>query len=276
MKLLRYGPAGAEKPGLLDDDGTIRDLSGHLLDLTAAAITADGLASLRGLDPASLPVVDGAPRLGPPIANPGNLLCIGLNYRDHAAESGMALPAEPIVFSKHTSALAGPNDDVALPRGSQRMDWEVELAVVIGREAYGVREQDALGCVAGYTVCNDVSERTFQLERGGQWIKGKSSPGFCPLGPVLVTADEIADPQDLRLWLTVNGKPMQDGSTADMVFPIAHIISALSTFMRLLPGDVIATGTPAGVGMGRGVYLKRGDVMELGVDGIGTIRQKVV
>lgn len=276
MKLLRYGPAGAEKPGLLHDDGTIRDLSGHLLDLTAASLTTDALAPLLGLDPATLPVVEGTPRLGPPLANPGNLLCIGLNYRDHADESGMALPAEPIVFSKHTSALAGPNDDIALPRGSQRLDWEVELAVVIGREAYGVREADALGCVAGYTICNDVSERTFQLERGGQWIKGKSSPGFCPLGPILVTADEISDPQALRLWLSVNGETMQDGTTANMVFPVAHIISALSTFMRLLPGDVIATGTPAGVGMGRGVYLKRGDVMEMGVDGIGSMRQTVV
>jgi len=274
MKLLRHGPRGAEKPGLLHADGTIRDLSGHLLDLTADRL--GDLEALAALDPASLPVVPEGTRLGPPLANPGNLLCIGLNYRDHAAESGMALPAEPIVFSKHTSALAGPDDDVPLPRGSRRLDWEVELAVVIGREAYEVREADALSHVAGYTVCNDVSERAFQLERGGQWIKGKSSPGFCPLGPVLVTADEVPDPPALRLWLSVNGQTMQDGSTADMVFPVAQIIATLSTFMRLLPGDVIATGTPAGVGMGRDRYLTRGDVMELGIDGIGRQRQAVV
>lgn len=276
MKLLRYGPQGAEKPGLLHDDGTMRDLSGYLLDVTSATLTPEALAPLRALDPATLPVVEGTPRLGSPIANPGNLLCIGLNYRDHATESGMALPDEPIVFSKHTSALSGPTDDIPLPPKSTRMDWEVELAVVIGREAYGVSEADALSHVAGYTLCNDVSERAFQIERGGQWIKGKSSPGFCPLGPVLVTADEVPDPQALRLWLSVNGEAMQDGSTADMVFSVRQIVSALSEFMRLLPGDVIATGTPAGVGMGRGVYLKRGDVMELGIDGLGTQKQTVV
>lgn len=276
MKLLRYGPQGAEKPGLLHDDGTLRDLSGYLLDVTCATVTPEALEPLRGLDPASLPVIEGRPRLGPPIADPRNLLCIGLNYRDHAAESGMALPAEPILFSKHSSALAGPNDAIPQPPTSTRLDWEVELAVVIGREAYGVGEAEALSYVAGYTVCNDVSERAFQAERGGQWIKGKSSPGFCPLGPVLVTADEIPDPQALRLWLSVNGETMQDGTTADMVFGVRRIIAALSEFMRLLPGDVIATGTPAGVGLGRGVYLKRGDVLELGIDGIGTQRQTVV
>jgi ureidoglycolate lyase len=276
MKVLRYGPAGAERPALLAGDGTLRDLSEHCPDITASGLSADLLGSLRTVDAMALPVVEGRPRLGPPVANPGNLLCIGMNYRDHASEAGMALPAEPLVFSKHTSALAGPNDPVPLPRGAKRLDWEVELAVVIGRETYGVREQDALSHVAGYCVCNDVSERTFQLARGGQWIKGKSSPGFCPLGPVLVTTDEIPDPQALRMWLTVNGEPRQEGSTADMVFSVAHVVSALSTFMRLLPGDIIATGTPAGVGMGRGVYLKRGDIMEMGIDGIGTISQTVV
>ncbi len=274
MKLLRHGPRGAEKPGLLHDDGTIRDLSGHVLDLTTEGLGS--LDALEALTPSRLPVVPADTRLGPPLADPRNLLCIGLNYRDHAAESGMALPTEPIVFSKHTSALAGPGDDVPLPPGSQRMDWEVELAVVIGRETYGVGPDQALDHVAGYTICNDLSERAFQLERGGQWIKGKSSPGFCPLGPVLVTRDEVPAPQDLRLWLSVNGEVMQDGSTADMVFPVADIIAHLSTFMRLLPGDVIATGTPAGVGMGRGRFLSKGDIMDLGISGLGSQRQRVV
>jgi 2-keto-4-pentenoate hydratase/2-oxohepta-3-ene-1,7-dioic acid hydratase in catechol pathway len=275
MKLLRYGPAGQEKPGLLDADGLIRDLSAHVSDIDAASLAPEALDRLRALSPADLPVIAGTPRLGPPVAKPGNILCIGLNYRDHVAESGMAVPAEPVVFSKHTGALNGPNDAVVLPRGSNKADWEVELAVVIGRRTQGVREAAALDYVAGYTVCNDVSERTFQLERGGQWIKGKSAETFCPLGPVLITADEIPDPQALRLWLSVNDQPMQDGTTADMVFPVAHLISYLSGFMTLLPGDVIATGTPKGTGMGRGVFLKRGDIMRLGIDGIGVLEQRV-
>lgn len=275
MKLLRYGPAGQEKPGLLDAAGVLRDLSAHVADFGPDTLGPDTLDRLRAIDPASLPEVAGTPRLGSPVARPGNILCIGLNYRDHVTEAKMALPAEPVVFSKHTGALSGPNDPVVLPRGSIKSDWEVELAVVIGRRAEGVREADALSHVAGYTVCNDVSERTFQIDRGGQWIKGKSAPTFCPLGPVMVTADEIGDPQALRLWLTVNGQTMQDGSTADMVFPVAHLISYLSAFMALLPGDVIATGTPMGTGMGRGVFLARGDIMRLGIDGIGEMEQRV-
>lgn len=275
MKLLRYGPPGQEKPGLLDAQGIIRDLSAHVPDITAETLAPEVLDRLKGLDATALPAVDGAPRLGSPIARPGNILCIGLNYRAHVAEANMPMPAEPVVFSKHTGALSGPNDPVVLPRGSHKTDWEIELAVVIGRRASGVREGDALDYVAGYTVCNDVSERTFQLERGGQWIKGKSADTFCPLGPVLVTADAIPDPQDLRLWLSVNGEMMQDGSSSDMVFPVAHLISYLSTFMTLLPGDVIATGTPVGTGMGRGHFLKSGDVMRMGIDGIGEMEQRV-
>ncbi|MFA7429073.1 MAG: fumarylacetoacetate hydrolase family protein [Rhodospirillaceae bacterium] len=275
MKLLRYGPAGQEKPGLLDTEGVIRDLSAHVVDIDVATLAPQALDRLRSLNPADLPAISGTPRLGPPVAQPGNILCIGLNYRDHVAEAGMALPTEPVVFSKHTGALSGPNDAVVLPRGSNKTDWEVELAVVIGSRAQGVREAAALDHVAGYTVCNDVSERTFQLERGGQWIKGKSAETFCPLGPVLVTAEDIPDPQALRLWLTVNDQPMQDGTTADMVFPVAYLVSYLSRFMTLLPGDIIATGTPKGTGIGRGVFLKRGDVMRLGIDGIGTLEQRV-
>lgn len=275
MKLLRHGPTGQERPGLLDAHGTMRDLSGVLADIGPDTLDPDTLDRLRALDPATLPPVDAATRLGPVIGRPGNIVCIGLNYRDHAAESNMALPTEPVVFSKHTSALSGPNDPVDMPRGSTRTDWEVELAVVIGRRAQGVREDKALDYVAGYTIANDVSERSFQLERGGQWIKGKSAPTFCPLGPVLITADEIPDPQALRLWLTVNGQTMQDGTTANMVFTVGHIISYLSTHMTLLPGDIICTGTPAGTGMGRGVYLRSGDVMRMGIDGIGEMEQAV-
>lgn len=275
MKLLRYGPIGQEKPGVLAADGSIRDLSGEIPDLTPQTITAETLARLKALDISSLPAVSADVRLGSPVGAPGNIICIGLNYRDHAAEAGMDIPNEPIVFSKHTSALSGPNDPVVLPRGSIKGDWEVELGIIIGETCKGVRQENALAHVAGYTVCNDVSERTFQIERGGQWIKGKSFDTFCPLGPVMVTADEIPDPQALRLWLTLNGATMQDGSTADMIFPVAHIISYLSTFMTLRPGDIICTGTPAGVGMGKGIFLKRGDVMTLGIDGIGEISQTV-
>lgn len=276
MKLLRYGPVGQEKPGLLHTDGTIRDLSAEVADITPDTLAAGLLARLRGLDAAALPVVEGSPRLGSPIGRPGNILCIGLNYCDHAAESNMAIPAEPIVFSKHTSALSGPNDPVRVPRGSLTTDWEVELAVLIGEPCGGVREEHALERVAGYMVGNDVSERTYQIERGGQWIKGKSCDTFCPLGPVLTTADEVPDPQALHLWLEVDGKRMQDGSTADMIFPVAHLISYLSRFMTLLPGDVVLTGTPKGVGMGRGVFLKPGETMRLGIDGLGEMTQQVL
>jgi len=277
MKLLRYGAPGAEKPGVLHTDGTIRSLAAHAADITPDTLAGGLLEQVRGLDPAALPEVAGRPRLGAPLGRPGNLLCIGLNYRDHAAEAGLPLPDEPIVFSKHTGALSGPNDPVRLPVGSTRLDYEVELAVVIGRSCRGaVPEERALDHVAGYTVCNDVSERTYQFDRGGQWIKGKSCLTFMPLGPVLVTADEIPDPQDLRLYLSVNGDMRQDGRTADMVFGVAELISYLSRFMPLMAGDVIATGTPKGVGMGRDIYLKPGDEMRLGIDGIGEMTQIVV
>jgi 2-keto-4-pentenoate hydratase/2-oxohepta-3-ene-1,7-dioic acid hydratase in catechol pathway len=272
MKLLRYGPAGQEKPGLLDQTGTIRDLSAHVADFTAATLTFDTLDRLRSLDPATLPAVDASVRLGAPVV-PGNIICIGLNYRAHAEEAGMPIPSEPIVFSKHTSALSGPNDPVLIPPGSTKADWEVELAVVIGKRAFHVNQEEALSTVVAYTVCNDMSERDYQIERGGQWIKAKSYKTFCPLGPVMVTADQIPDPQTLRLWLTVNGQPTQDSNTSDMIFPVAEIISYLSQFMELLPGDVILTGTPQGVGMGKGVYLQRGDTMHLGIDGIGEMSQ---
>lgn len=272
MKLLRFGPIGREKPGLLDDSGKIRDLSAVISDFTPATLTVETLAQVRRVDPKSLPVVPGDVRLGPPV-KPGNILCIGLNYRAHAAEAGMALPEQPVMFSKHGSALSGPFDPVRIPPGSVKTDWEVELAVVIGRKTLHVTPHEALASVAGYTVCNDISERTYQIERGGQWIKGKSYPSFCPLGPVLTTADEVPDPQALRLWLSVNGQVMQDSSTADMVFSVAEIISDLSQYMELQPADVIITGTPQGVGMGRGVYLQRGDVMRLGIDGLGEMAQ---
>lgn len=275
MKLLRFGPLGAEKPGLLADDGSIRDLSGHCADFTAATITLETLDRLRAIDPQALPVVDPSVRLGAPVV-PANILCVGLNYRAHAAEAGMALPSQPVIFSKHSGSLSGPYDPVRIPPGSVQTDWEVELAVVIGRQALHVSVDQALSYVAGYTICNDVSERDYQMNRGGQWLKGKSYPSFCPLGPVLVTADQIPDPQALRLWLSVNGEMKQDSSTADMVFSVAEIISHLSQFMALQPGDVISTGTPSGVGMGSGVFLRQGDVMRLGIDGIGDIEQTAV
>lgn len=276
MKLLRYGPPGQERPGLIDEDGVLRDLSAKVDDISAQTLAPTVLDTLRKLEPARLPLVPGGQRLGPPVAAPGNILCIGLNYGAHADEAGMPRPTEPIVLSKHTSALSGPNDPVRLPAGSERTDWEVELAAVIGRAASSVSESDALNYVAGYTVCNDVSERHFQLDRGGQWMKGKSCDTFCPLGPILVTADEIPDPQRLRLWLSLNGDTVQDSTTSDMIFSVAEIISYLSHFMTLRPGDVITTGTPQGVGMGRGFYLKKGDVMRMGIDSIGEMEQHVV
>lgn len=278
MKLFRYGPPGDERPGLLDAHGMRRDLSGVVGDLAPHTLSPDALARLRRLDPARLPEADPDARLGPPVGQIGNVIAIGLNYADHAAEAGLPLPRQPIVFSKHTAAVSGPDDDVWLPPGAGKLDWEVELAVVIGRAAWHVTEADALAHVAGYCLANDVSERAHQLEMDGQWIKGKSYPTHCPLGPWLVTADEVPDPQALELWLDVNGQPCQRGSTRTMVFGVATLVSYLSRFMRLLPGDVILTGTPPGVGMGHKPprFLRAGDVMELGCDVLGRQRQRVV
>ncbi|MGJ8534264.1 MAG: fumarylacetoacetate hydrolase family protein [Alphaproteobacteria bacterium] len=278
MKLLRYGPKGAEKPGLLDDDGSIRDLSGVASDVSGKALGEGLIESLSGLDVKSLPVVEGNPRLGPCVDGVGKFICIGLNYADHAAESGMELPEEPVVFFKATSAICGPDDTVEIPRNSVKTDWEVELGVVIGKEAKYVSEADALDHVAGYCVINDVSERDFQLHRSGQWVKGKSADTFGPIGPWLVTRDEVADPQDLAMWLEVNGHRYQNGSTRTMHFGVATVIAHLSQFMSLQPGDVISTGTPPGVGMGQKpqTYLKPGDKIELGIDGLGQQSQDVV
>jgi 2-keto-4-pentenoate hydratase/2-oxohepta-3-ene-1,7-dioic acid hydratase in catechol pathway len=276
MKLLRYGPRGQEKPGLLDADGAIRDLSAHVPDLSGPVL-AD-LTALRSLDPASLPLVPGQPRLGPCVAGTGKFICIGLNYSDHAAETGAKVPPEPIIFMKATSAICGPDDPILIPRGSQKTDWEVELGVVIGKPAKYVTEAQALDHVAGYCVINDVSERAFQTERSGQWTKGKSCDNFGQTGPWLVTPDEVADPQNLAMWLTVNGEQMQNGSTATMVYGVAYLVSYLSQFFTLHPGDVISTGTPPGVGMGMKPprYLKAGDVVELGIAGLGRQRQVCV
>ena len=251
MKLLRYGPAGAEKTGMLDDAGRVRDLSAHAPELAGAAVSLPALDGLRAIDPGVLPVVDDPGRIGPCLSWVPNFFCIGLNYARHATETGATPPPEPILFSKASSALSGPEDPVVLPRGSVKSDWEVELGVVIGREALHVPVEEALGCVAGYCVVNDVSEREFQIERKGQWIKGKSAPTFGPVGPWLVTADEVADPQALALSLALNGEVAQSSRTADMIFSVAEIISTMSRYMRLQPGDIIATGTPEGVGMAR-------------------------
>ena len=274
MKLMRVGQPGQEKPAILDPNGKIRDLSAHVADIGGAAISPEGLARIAALDLASLPELE-AGRIGPCVAGTGKFICIGLNYSDHAAESGMAVPPEPVIFMKATSAICGPNDDVLIPRGSEKTDWEVELGVVIGKTAKYVSEADAMDCVAGYCVSHDVSERAFQTERAGQWTKGKSCDTFGPIGPWLVTKDEIADPQNLSMWLTVNGEKMQNGTSATMVYGIAHLVSYLSQFMSLHPGDVISTGTPPGVGMGMKPqrYLKAGDVVELGIDGLGTQKQ---
>jgi 2-keto-4-pentenoate hydratase/2-oxohepta-3-ene-1,7-dioic acid hydratase in catechol pathway len=278
MKLLRYGERGAEKPGLLDSSGTLRDLSGHVEDIAGDALSDEGLARLRSLDPASLPAVPAGVRMGPCVGRVGKFICIGLNYADHAAETGAPIPAEPIVFMKATSAITGPNDGILIPRNSVKTDWEVELGVVIGREARYVAESEALGFVAGYCVVNDLSERAFQTERGGQWTKGKSADTFGPIGPWLVTRDEVPDPQALSMWLEVDGHRYQDGSTRTMIFGVAHVVSYLSQFMSLQPGDVITTGTPPGVGMGlkpEPVYLKPGQVVRLGIEGLGEQRQDV-
>lgn len=278
MKLLRYGPAGAEKPGMLDSDGAIRDLSGVVSDLAGDALLPASLDKLKAIDPNTLPKVDGNPRLGPCVGDVGKFMCIGLNYSDHAAETGGEVPKEPILFMKANSAVSGPNDDVIIPRNSEQTDWEVELGFVIGKPAKYVSEADALSHVAGYCVINDVSERNFQIRMEGQWTKGKSCDTFGPLGPWLVTADEVEDPQALDLWTEVNGHRYQDGSTKTMVYGVAFLISYLSKFMTLQPGDVVATGTPPGVGMGQNprVFLKPGDVMRLGVQGLGEQQQTLV
>ncbi|WP_275787033.1 fumarylacetoacetate hydrolase family protein [Pararhizobium gei] len=275
MKLVRYGAIGAEKPGLVDLDGNIRDLSGHVADIGGSVIDPQELTKLSAIDPESLPLVADGTRLGACVAGTGKFICIGLNYSDHAAETGATVPPEPIIFMKATSAIVGPNDDLVIPRGSEKTDWEVELGIVIGRKAKYVGEAEALDYVAGYCTVHDVSERAFQTERSGQWTKGKSCDTFGPTGPWLVTKDEVADPQDLRLWLTVNGETMQDGSTKTMVYGAAYLVSYLSQFMSLMPGDIISTGTPPGVGMGMKPprYLKPGDVIELGIDGLGAQKQ---
>ncbi|GAB5505413.1 MAG: fumarylacetoacetate hydrolase family protein [Rhizobiaceae bacterium] len=278
MKLVRFGESGAEKPGIVDADGAIRDLSGVVSDIGGEAISPDGLAKLAAVDPASLPLAPAGARLGPCVAGTGKFICIGLNYADHAAESGMDVPPEPVIFMKATSAICGPNDPIIIPRGSEKTDWEVELSVIIGKRAKYVSEENALDYVAGYAVTNDVSERAFQIEHAGQWTKGKSSDNFGQIGPWLVTRDEVADPQNLSMWLKVNGETKQDGSTRTMVYGVAHLVAYLSRFMSLHPGDVISTGTPPGVGMGQKPprYLKPGDVVELGIEGLGSQRQDVI
>src|SRR5579883_864614 len=278
MKLVRYGKAGHELPGVVDSESEIRDLSSVIADVSGAAISPSGLARLRAVDPATLPVVEGDPRMGPCVAGVGKFICIGLNYSDHAAESEMTVPAEPVVFMKATSCICGANDDVVIPKGSAKLDWEVELGVVIGSTAKYVRVEDALSHVAGYCVVNDLSERAFQLEGTGQWVKGKSADTFGPIGPWLVTADEVPDPQALHMWLEVDGYRYQNGSTRTMVFGVAQLISYLSQFMSLQPGDIISTGTPPGVGLGQKppIYLRPGNVMRLGIDGLGQQRQQVV
>jgi ureidoglycolate lyase len=277
MKLLRYGPRGQEKPGLLDRDGKIRDLSGAIPDIAGEVLSDAGLERLRGLSPSSLPLVEANPRIGPCVGQVGKLVCIGLNYSDHAAESGLTVPPEPVVFMKATSCICGPNDGIEIPRGAEKTDWEVELGLVIGKEAKYVEESEALDHVAGYCIVNDVSERSFQVERSGQWTKGKSADTFGPIGPWLVTRDEVPDPQSLGMWLEVDGQRFQDGSTRTMVFGAAFLISYLSQFMSLQPGDVIATGTPPGVGMGRKppVFLRPGNRVRLGIDGLGEQEQLV-
>ncbi len=278
MKLVRYGKAGKEKPGLIDEAGKLRDLSEVIVDIDADTLGVRALARLMKLKPQTLPAVRGVPRIGPCVAGVRNFIAVGLNYADHAAESGNPVPKEPVLFNKAPSCVVGPNDDIVVPRGSTKLDWEVELAVVIGSRASYVDESDALKHVAGYCLCNDVSERAFQIERAGQWMKGKSCPTFGPLGPWLVTPDEIADVQKLDMWLDVNGERMQSGSTSTMIFSVKTLVSYISQFMILEPGDVITTGTPAGVGLGKKppAFLKAGDTISLGADGLGRQAQRVV
>jgi 2,4-diketo-3-deoxy-L-fuconate hydrolase len=278
MKLLRYGPRGGEKPGLLADDGSIRDLSAHLGDIGPAELAPEALARLAAIDPQSLPIVEGTPRYGTPIAGVRQFIAIGMNFADHAAESGSPPPVEPIIFTKAVSCLQGPDDEVMLPRDCTKGDWEVELGVVIGREARYVEEDEALDYVAGYVLVNDISERAFQMEGTGTWDKGKGCDTFGPVGPWLVTADEVGDPQDLEMWLDLNGKRMQSGNSRTMIFPCRHLVSYVSRFMTLLPGDIITTGTPPGVGLGQNpqVWLQPGDVMRLGIEKLGEQQQTVV
>ncbi|PVM77559.1 fumarylacetoacetate hydrolase family protein [Caulobacter radicis] len=279
MKLLRYGPKGAEKPGLLDADGKIRDLSGVVSDITGAELSPASLKTLAAIDPATLPLVEGSPRYGVPVNGVSKFIAVGLNFADHAAESNLPIPAEPVLFTKAVSCLQGPNDPVMIPRGSEKTDWEVELGVVIGSRASYVTEAEALDYVAGYVLINDVSERAFQIERGGTWDKGKGCDTFGPVGPWMVTSDEVGDPQNLSMWLDVNGQRKQDGSSKTMIFPISKLVSYISEFMTLEPGDLITTGTPPGVGMGQKpqpVYLKAGDEIRLGIEKLGEQRQIVV
>jgi 2-keto-4-pentenoate hydratase/2-oxohepta-3-ene-1,7-dioic acid hydratase in catechol pathway len=277
MKLVRFGAPGAEKPGLVDAGGTIRDLSGHVPDITGDVLSPQSLARLRAIDPATLPAAPAGVRLGAPVSGVRNFIAVGLNYSDHAKETGSPIPTEPILFNKLPNCIVGPNDNVIMPRGSKKLDWEVEIAFVIGTRARYVDEKDAMKHIAGFCICNDVSERHFQLERSGQWMKGKCAETFGPLGPWLVTADEIADPQSLDMRLDVNGKRMQTGNTRTMIFAVAEIVSYVSRFMTLLPGDIITTGTPAGVGMGMKppLYLKPGDTMRLGIERLGEQQQRV-
>ncbi len=277
MKLVRFGHAGKEKPGLIDAQGKIRDLSEYVPDFAGAALSKKSLARIAKLKPEKLPLVRGRPRFGPCVGKVGNFIAVGLNFADHAAETGAAIPAEPILFNKAPSCIVGPNDEVMIPKGSLKTDWEVELAIVIGERCTHVAEKDAMSVIAGFCVCNDVSERAYQTEGTGQWMKGKGCPTFGPLGPWLVTPDEIPDVQKLGMWLEVNGKRMQNGSTATMIFGAAFVVSYISKFLMLEPGDVITTGTPPGVGMGKKppVYLKPGDIMRLGIDGLGEQKQLV-
>ncbi|NYE27824.1 2,4-diketo-3-deoxy-L-fuconate hydrolase [Rhodanobacter sp. K2T2] len=278
MKLLRYGNPGQERPGILDAQGRLRDLAAQVGDIDDTVIGHEGLSRLAAIDTSTLPIVDDGVRLGPPVARVGKIICVGMNYADHAAETGASVPEQPVLFMKATSSIVGAYDEVMIPRGSLKTDWEVELGIVIGTMARDVSEADALHHVAGYLVVNDVSERAFQLEHGGQWVKGKGCDTFGPLGPWLATADEIPDPQNIGLWLEVNGHRYQQGNTRTMVFGVAHLVSYISRYMTLLPGDIISSGTPAGVGLGQHppVYLRPGDVMELGIEGLGQQRQRVV
>ncbi|HEY2401273.1 MAG TPA: fumarylacetoacetate hydrolase family protein [Steroidobacteraceae bacterium] len=278
MKLTRVGALGAERPALIDDKGKLRDLSGVVTDIAGNVLNRKSLESLRRLDINSLPLLPQGTRFGAAVGQVGKMVCVGLNFKDHAKESGMAFPEQPILFMKATTAICGPNDDVLIPWGSKKTDWEVELGVVIGDVARRVPEERALDYVAGYLVVNDLSEREFQLEQGGQWVKGKSCDTFGPIGPMVVTTDEIPHPQMLSMWLEVNGRRYQNGSTADMIFGVAHLVSYISRYMTLMPGDIISTGTPAGVGLGQRppTYLKAGDVVELGIDGLGRQRQQLV
>jgi len=279
MKLVRYGPAGAEKPGIVDTNGTLRDLSGIIDDVAGETLSPAGLEKLRSISTATLPEVRNSERIGPCVGKVGKFICVGLNYADHAKESGAEPPKEPVLFMKATSAICGPNDDVIIPRNSKKADWEVELGVVIGQDTRYVEKTDALRHVAGYCIINDLSEREFQLERGGQWVKGKSADTFGPMGPWLVTGDEIADPQKLALWLEVDGHRYQNGTTATMIFGVAHLVSYISQFMSLQAGDIISTGTPAGVGLGQKpqpIYLRPGQTMRLGIAGLGEQKQRLV